>query len=69
MIPIKKDGKIVGMVNGNFLVEFTNKITIDQMFLLLGANTLIKVLDVDLTMPDEHYVKSAQILGWDLDDR
>lgn len=69
MIPIKKDGKIIGMVNSNFLVEFNEKVTIDQMFLLLGQNTLIKVLNVDLTMPDEYYVRSAQILGWNLDDR
>lgn len=65
MIPILKDGKPVGMVSSNFLVELNEDFVTTMNFSTIFGNCSAKWLDLKLSQTtDVVYVKKAQITGW-----
>jgi hypothetical protein len=65
MIPITKDGKAVGVVSANFLVEIEGNVITTQEFINIFKNCKVKWIDLRLShLTDDVYVKKAQILEW-----
>jgi hypothetical protein len=65
MIPIFKDGKAIGMVSSNFLVEFINNDITTADFNTIFGNCTAKFLDLKLSnLTDDVYVRKAQITEW-----
>lgn len=65
MIPILKDGKPIGMLNSNFLIEFIEDAVTTKTFNNLFGNCNAKWLDLKLSsLTDDVYVRKAQITEW-----
>jgi hypothetical protein len=65
MIPIFRDGKAIGMMSSNFLVEFIGDVITTQEFNTIFGNCSAKWLDLKLSnLTDDVYVKKAQITEW-----
>jgi hypothetical protein len=65
MIPIIRDGKPIGMVSSNFLVEFIGDVVTTQEFNNIFGNCSAKWLDLKLSnLTDDVYVRKAQITEW-----
>lgn len=65
MIPIIRNGKPIGMVNSNFLVEFVEDSITTKEFSSIFGNCKAKWLDLKLAqLTDDVYVRKAQITEW-----
>ncbi len=65
MIPIFKNGRAIGMISSNFLVEFIDNDITTQEFNTIFGNCSANFLDLKLSsLTDDVYVKKAQITEW-----
>lgn len=65
MIPILKNGKPIGMVNSNFLVEFVEDSITTLEFNSIFGNCVAKWIELKLShLTDDVYVRKAQITEW-----
>jgi hypothetical protein len=65
MIPILKDGKPIGMLNSNFLIEFLEDTVTTQQFNDIFGDCTATFLDLKLSQTtDDVYVRKAKIMSW-----